>query len=83
MNFDYSLSLKLFFEQGFNEIILGAIKPDLERKYDRSKIQVNEEKDSLNLEVKAADLTALRASYNSILKNIILSKELIESHRRR
>ncbi len=80
MNFDYSLSLKLIFKKKENaEKILLVLKPEMQRKYNRSKFVLKSCEKELVLTIQAVDLTALRASFNTTMKNIILSNELIHT----
>ena len=82
MEKNYSLKLEINFEStSAPKTILKALAPDLSEKYSRSKTLLKAGAKKLFILIKASDLTALRASFNSLLKSIIVSNELIESTR--
>lgn len=62
-----------------SQIIFHAIKPETEITLtSRSKVQVNREGESLTLIIEAADTSALRASINSYLRFISLTKNILD-----
>jgi len=79
---DFELNARLFFssdEKAKN--VLKAVKPELdEMKGNRAKTKINLKKNVLSINIKAGDATALRASFNSVMKGIILSLNLLEVH---
>jgi len=79
MNQKYEFSLKILFPSAENaEVIINSLKPELEREpSSRACSKALSKKNVLQLNIKALDLTALRASINSALKAIILSHQLI------
>ena len=76
----YDFELNLFFEdEDTPQKILEVISPEMNSgKTQRSETNVRLKKDMLSITIKAKDLTALRASFNTILKPIMLSKRLLE-----
>ena len=61
------------------EAVLKALQPDLNQaKETRSKTEIRLIKSTLLLHIKAADLTALRASLNGYFKLIIMADDLLE-----
>lgn len=80
MNYIYGFELNLFFEDTeIPEKILEVISMETnQRKTNRSETNVRLKKDMLSINIKAKDLTALRASFNTLLKSIMLSKRLLE-----
>ncbi|MFH1239677.1 MAG: KEOPS complex subunit Pcc1 [Candidatus Diapherotrites archaeon] len=80
MTYIYDFELKLFFEdEEIPKQILEVISPDMTSgKIQRSETNVRLKKDMLSITIKAKDLTALRASFNTLLKPIMLSKRLLE-----
>lgn len=80
MSFKYNFSIKLFFGSEKNaKIILAAINPErASSKRVRSETHVTIKKDMLSINIRAEDLTALRASFNACLKPVLLSKSLLE-----
>lgn len=60
-------------------VVVKALQPDLgEEKENRSSKEIKLLKSTLLLHIKAADLTALRASLNGYLKLIILANDCLE-----
>lgn len=60
--------------------LIQAISPELSSAHEkRSKTTMNINKNVLSLEINASDLTALKASFNSYMKLIILCNSLQEA----
>jgi len=76
----YNFELTLFFDdEDTPKKILEIISPEMNSgKTLRSETNVRLKKDMLSINIKAKDLTALRASFNTLLKPIMLSKRLLE-----
>jgi tRNA threonylcarbamoyladenosine modification (KEOPS) complex Pcc1 subunit len=76
----FSLVLELFFDlKKSAEIVFKSIKPDLKNlKKSRSISTVSLKNNVIKISIKAKDLTALKASFNFLLKQIILVNSLIE-----
>ena len=78
MNNEINLQLE-FPSEKEAEVVLKALQPDLgEEKEKRSSKEIKLIKSTLLLHIKAADLTALRASLNGYLKLIILANDFLE-----
>ena len=61
------------------ETVLITIKPELNSKHARrSNTSVKVKNNTLLIDIKADDATALRAAANGILNSIILSKNMME-----
>ncbi len=74
----FSLELSLDTEREAENIIL-AVRPDLSSKHSkRSVSRISLKKNILCINISALDLVALRASLNSLLKKIFLSKDVLE-----
>ena len=54
----------------------GSIKPELAENFARSETKVSSKGDSLEVEIRASDKTAMRASLNSIIKPLKLFNQL-------
>ncbi len=79
MNPKHELKLELVFSKPAEpETIVKALKPDMKQKYSRSKTIIRVDNKKLKIIIKSVDLTALRASFNSMLKSIIVSNDLIQ-----
>ena len=76
----YNFELNLLFEdEDTPKKILEVMSPEMNSgRTDRSETNVRLKKDMLSINIKAKDLTALRASFNTLLKPIMLSKRLLE-----
>ena len=62
------------------KIVLEALKPETRTPPTRrSKVQIKGEGNSLTLNFKASDTSALRAAINSYLRWILLTKTILES----
>ena len=62
------------------KVVLEALKPETRRPLTRrSKVQMESEGNSLTLNFKASDTSALRAAINSYLRWILLTKTILES----
>lgn len=53
-----------------------SIQPELNEEFKRSETKISQQKEKLKIEIKASDKTAARASLNTIMKPLILFKEL-------
>ena len=80
MNYIYNFELNLLFgDEDTPKKILEVISPETDSgKIQRSETNVRLKKDMLSITINAKDLTALRASFNTLLKPIMLSKRLLE-----
>ena len=80
MVFVYSFSLNIGCENAEQAgIFFAAIKPELSLKHSkRSKTRIMVKKSMLSIIIDSADCTALRATANSLLKKIVLSKSVLE-----
>jgi len=65
--FDSKKQLSAFF---------GSIKPELSEEFSRSEVKVVSKGESLEINIRASDKTALRASLNSITKPLKLFNQL-------
>jgi tRNA threonylcarbamoyladenosine modification (KEOPS) complex Pcc1 subunit len=76
---NYFFELKLFFpEEIHSKIVFNSIKPELNKLHQkRSKTKILNNKNTFLLEIKAKDLTALKASVNNYLNQINLINKLI------
>ncbi len=74
----YGLELSLFFEgEDSAEIARKAVLPELGAKHEhRSNTQITSNKNVLQLKIRAEDRTALKASFNTYTKLVLLSGEL-------
>jgi len=62
------------------KVVLEALKPETRSPLTRrSKVQMESEGNSLTLNFKASDTSALRAAINSYLRWILLTKTILES----
>ena len=62
------------------KVVLEALKPETRTPPTRrSKVQIKGEGNSLTLNFKASDTSALRAAINSYLRWILLTKTILES----
>jgi len=62
------------------KVVLEALKPETRSPATRrSKVQMESEGNSLTLNFKASDTSALRAAINSYLRWILLTKTILES----
>lgn len=80
MQANHSMKTELFFKDSKQaRIALKAIEPDLRNSFNRSKSVVFSKENNLTIKIKASDLTALRASFNSIMKGIVVSGKILNS----
>lgn len=80
MQFRHSMKTEIFFESPDQaKIVLEAIKPDFRNSFKRSKSSVARKKNVLEIGIEAHDLTALRASFNSIMKSIVVSGKVLKA----
>jgi len=79
-DFVYDFSIDLSFDsEKAAEIVFLAVKPDLSSKHSkRSVSRISLKKNILSINISAFDLVALRASLNSLLKKVSLSKYVSE-----
>lgn len=77
---NFSISIKLFFESAKTaKTVFRAVKPELSsEKKSRSSTKINIKAETLAMDIKAKDLVALRASFNSFFKAIVLANSLLE-----
>ncbi|MFH1235003.1 MAG: KEOPS complex subunit Pcc1 [Candidatus Diapherotrites archaeon] len=59
--------------------VLEALKPDLGKGFRRSRHSVKQHREALEIMLEASDLTALRASFNSIMKSIVVSDNILKA----
>ena len=79
-HYPYILSLSLFFDD-FNEakILSEAIKPELLLPHSKRCIpKIILKKNMLSMNICSLDAVALRATFSSLLKKIILAKSILE-----
>ncbi|MEM0359974.1 MAG: KEOPS complex subunit Pcc1 [Candidatus Diapherotrites archaeon] len=69
----------LFDNPSHARTVIKAIKPDLSRAFKRSKSKIALKGKKLSISIKAKDLTALRASFNSIMKSIVVSDNILKA----
>lgn len=75
-----SMKTELFF--GSEEqagIVLSAISPDFRQEFKRSRSSVIIKKNALEISIEAQDLTALRASFNAVMKSIAASGKVLNA----
>ena len=76
----HSMRVNLFFEnKEQSEKVLEAIKPDFRNSFKRSESGLSIKGNCLEVEINAMDLTALRASFNSIMKSIAVSGNVLNA----
>jgi len=76
----HSMHVNLFFEnKEQSEKVLEAIKPDFRNSFKRSKSELSVEGNRIEVEINAVDLTALRASFNSIMKSVAVSGNVLNA----
>jgi tRNA threonylcarbamoyladenosine modification (KEOPS) complex Pcc1 subunit len=77
---EYYARVDVDFPPGTAEKVLNAITPEMGSVHERrSTAAMNTNKNILSLEIKAQDLTALKASFNSYMKLMILCNKLQEA----
>jgi len=75
----YSLYLNLHFQSKKEaEIVYRAVIPDIVKKHRRSCTEIECKHSSIRFKVVALDAVALRASFNSFMKHVALSKRIME-----
>ena len=75
-----SLTVRLPVDSGEAGVLLEAVGIEARSQdYDRSQVSLEPEGDSILLTIKAVDATALRAAYNSYLRLLEASCELLNS----
>ncbi len=80
MRFTRLFKARLFFGSGEQaSAVLRAVKPDIRNTFSRSHSALTSKENALELEIKAADLTALRASFNSIMRSILASGNILNA----
>ncbi len=71
------IEIKIDFEEKSKALkFFKSILPELEEKFKRSETKISQKESQLKVEISAADKSAARASLNSIMKPLILFKEL-------
>ena len=76
----HSMEAELFFGSAEEaEAVLAAVKPDLRGKFARSSSSLSAEGNSLKIRIEAADLTAMRASFNSVMKCLAVSGKVLKA----
>lgn len=81
MEFPFALNIKLFFgNDGEAKVVHDAILLETKAKHQKRSITKTDiNKNVLHLNIIAKDLTALKASSNTLLKLIALSEDLAKS----
>jgi len=80
MRFTKLFKARLFFDSGEQaSAVLKAVEPDIRNTFSRSCSALIAKGNVLELEIKAADLTALRASFNSIMRSILASGNILNA----
>lgn len=75
-----NLFVEFFGEKEFLNACYNALLPEMSSKHEkRSSTEINLKKDSLSLDIKAKDKSALKKAINSYLSLIALVEELYES----
>ncbi|MCX6802157.1 MAG: KEOPS complex subunit Pcc1 [Candidatus Diapherotrites archaeon] len=78
--FGHSMKAVLFFESPKEaKVVLEAVKPDLKKGFRRSRHSVDLDREALEIRLEASDLTALRASFNSVMKSIVVSDNILKA----
>jgi len=78
MDARHSMKARLFFESKREaEIVLQSVQPDFTRKFERSESVLSCKNEMLELSIAATDLTAMRASFNSTMKGIVISGKIL------
>ncbi len=76
----YSLDLSLHFQNEKEaEIVYRTVIPDIVKKHKRSCAEIECKHLSIRFKVVALDAVALRASFNSFMKHVALSKKIMEN----
>ncbi len=57
---------------------LKAVEPDNRKSFKRSVSSLNRRGNALRLKISSTDLTAMRASFNSVMKCVAVSGEIME-----
>lgn len=74
---NHRIAVRIELPQGHAERILNSIKPDACGRHERrSSAIMNINKNVLSLEINAEDINALKGSFNSYMKLIMLCSEL-------
>jgi len=77
---DFSVDLRLSFESPEKAgKILRIMGPELRLKKDRSQTTLKAEGKSIDFSIRAGDSTALRASFNTYFKSIMLANEILSN----
>ena len=73
----FFLDIKLGFDsKEKSSVFFKSIQPELKEEFARSETKVFSKGDNLDIQIRASDKTALRASLNSLMKPLILFNEL-------
>jgi len=76
----HSLDLSLHFQNKKEaKIVYKAVTPDIIKEHKRSYTEIKRKNSSIILRVVASDAVALRASFNSFMKHVALSKRIMEN----
>ena len=76
----HSMRVNLFFEnREQSEKVLEAVTPDFRKSFKRSKSELSINGNCIEIEISAVDLTALRASFNSVMKSIAVSGNVLNA----
>ena len=79
-SFPYSFKARFFFDSKEQALtVLKAVQPDVKNSFSRSRSSLYVRGSALKLEIKAADLTALRASFNSVMRSILVSGNVLNA----
>lgn len=80
MGMKHSLELSLHFKNEKEaKIVYRAIIPDIIKKYKRSSTEIKCKGKEILFRAVASDLNALKASFNSFIKQVTLSERIIEN----
>ncbi|MEM4662641.1 MAG: KEOPS complex subunit Pcc1 [Candidatus Diapherotrites archaeon] len=75
--FDYKIELKLLFEnENEANILYWAVKPDIKEVQRRSITRFKKKGKNIEIFIEAKDINALRASFDSIMSHLMLSKKI-------
>ena len=78
MMHNYALDLELEFEEeAQSRIIFNAITPDIQKKHKRSISKLKVKKNKIYFKIVAKDPIALRASFSSFMKHVMLAESIL------
>ena len=76
----HSMKAELFFGSAEEaRAVLEAVKPDLRERFKRSSSSLSARENVLEIAIQAVDLTAVRASFNSIMKCVAVSGKVLKA----